>query len=121
MAQKEICIIGTPHIRLDQSNQYFLETYQRYLEDAKVILNKLQQYNPDLIAIEWDIKNKNQLDKDFNQLSRKHLPLQLNEHHFLAIPLALKLNLPTVIPIDNNQMQTRKIRAAFADEYLEKL
>ncbi|MFY2153173.1 DUF5694 domain-containing protein [Mammaliicoccus sciuri] len=119
MAQKEICIIGTPHIRLDQSNQYFLETYQRYLEDAKVILNKLQQYNPDLIAIEWDIKNKNQLDKDFNQLSRKHLPLQLNEHHFLAIPLALKLNLPTVIPIDNNQMQTRKIRAAFADEYLE--
>lgn len=119
MAQKEICIIGTPHIRLDQSNQYFLETYQRYLEDANVILNKLQQYNPDLIAIEWDIKNKNQLDKDFNQLSRKHLPLQLNEHHFLAIPLALKLNLPTVIPIDNNQMQTRKIRAAFADEYLE--
>lgn len=119
MAQKEICIIGTPHIRLDQSNQYFLETYQRYLEDATVILNKLQQYNPDLIAIEWDIKNKNQLDKDFNQLSRKHLPLQLNEHHFLAIPLALKLNLPTVIPIDNNQMQTRKIRAAFADEYLE--
>ncbi|MCJ0941155.1 DUF5694 domain-containing protein [Mammaliicoccus sciuri] len=119
MAQKEICIIGTPHIRLDQSNQYFLETYQRYLEDAKVILNKLQQYNPDLIAIEWDIKNKNQLDKDFNQLSRKHLPLQLNEHHFLAIPLALKLNLPTVIPIDNNQMQTRKIRAAFADEYIE--
>lgn len=119
MSQKEICIIGTPHIRLDQSNQYFLETYQRYLEDAKVILNKLQQYNPDLIAIEWDIKNKNQLDKDFNQLSRKHLPLQLNEHHFLAIPLALKLNLPTVIPIDNNQMQTRKIRAAFADEYLE--
>ncbi|WP_239774851.1 DUF5694 domain-containing protein [Mammaliicoccus sp. N-M50] len=119
MAQKEICIIGTPHIRLDQSNQYFLETYQRYLEDAKVILNKLQQYNPDLIAIEWDIKNKNQLDKDFNQLSRKHLPLQLNEHHFLAIPLALKLNLPTVIPIDNNQMQTRKIRASFADEYLE--
>ncbi|MCE4979388.1 DUF5694 domain-containing protein [Mammaliicoccus sciuri] len=119
MAQKEICIIGTPHIRLDQSNQYFLETYQRYLEDATVILNKLEQYNPDLIAIEWDIKNKNQLDKDFNQLSRKHLPLQLNEHHFLAIPLALKLNLPTVIPIDNNQMQTRKIRAAFADEYLE--
>lgn len=119
MTQKEICIIGTPHIRLDQSNQYFLETYQRYLEDATVILNKLQQYNPDLIAIEWDIKNKNQLDKDFNQLSRKHLPLQLNEHHFLAIPLALKLNLPTVIPIDNNQMQTRKIRAAFADEYLE--
>ena len=119
MTQKEICIIGTPHIRLDQSNQYFLETYQRYLEDATVILNKLQQYNPDLIAIEWDIKNKNQLDKDFNQLSHKHLPLQLNEHHFLAIPLALKLNLPTVIPIDNNQMQTRKIRAAFADEYLE--
>lgn len=82
MAQKEICIIGTPHIRLDQSNQYFLETYQRYLEDANVILNKLQQYNPDLIAIEWDIKNKNQLDKDFNQLSGKHLPLQLNENHF---------------------------------------
>ncbi|MCJ1778774.1 DUF5694 domain-containing protein [Mammaliicoccus sciuri] len=119
MAQKEICIIGTPHILLDQSNQYFLETYQRYLEDAHVILNKLQQYNPDLIAIEWDIKNKNQLRKDFDQLSRKHLPLQLNEHHFLAIPLALKLNLPTVIPIDNNQMQTRKIRATFADEYLE--
>ncbi|MDO0950484.1 DUF5694 domain-containing protein [Mammaliicoccus sciuri] len=119
MAQREICIIGTPHIRLDQSNQYFLESYQRYIEDANVILNKLQQYNPDLIAIEWDIKNKGQLLKDFNQLSRKHLPLQLNEHHFLAIPLALKLKLPTILPIDNNQMHTRKIRAAFADEYLE--
>lgn len=119
MAQREICIIGTPHIRLDQSNQYFLESYQRYIEDANVILNKLQQYNPDLIAIEWDIKNKGQLLKDFNLLSRKQLPLQLNEHHFLAIPLALKLKLPTVIPIDNNQMQIRKIRAAFADEYLE--
>lgn len=119
MAQREICIIGTPHIRLDQSNQYFLESYQRYIEDANVILNKLQQYNPDLIAIEWDIKNKGQLLKDFNQLSRKHLPLQLNEHHFLAIPLVLKLKLPTILPIDNNQMQTRKIRAAFADEYLE--
>ncbi|UTI85561.1 hypothetical protein NIT60_02445 [Mammaliicoccus sciuri] len=74
MAQREICIIGTPHIRLDQSNQYFLESYQRYIEDANVILNKLQQYNPDLIAIEWDIKNKGQLLKDFNLLSRKQLP-----------------------------------------------
>ena len=64
-------------------------------------------------------KLKQDLKKEFKQIIDQQLPNLLNEHHFIAMPLAHRLGLSEVLPIDFNQMQTRKIRASFADEYLE--
>lgn len=119
MTLKEICIVGTPHIRLDQDSDTFEESYEKYIEEASIIIKKIAQYSPDLITIEWDTRDSLRLKKEFNQIINQQLPYQLNEHHFIAMPLAHQLGLSEVLPIDFNQMQTRKIRASFADEYLE--
>ncbi|MBF0795461.1 DUF5694 domain-containing protein [Mammaliicoccus lentus] len=119
MTLKEICIVGTPHIRLDQGSNTFKQSYEKYIEESSIIIEKIAQFSPDLITIEWDTRESLRLKKEFKQIINQQLPHLLNEHHFIAMPLAHRLGLSEVLPIDFNQMQTRKIRASFADEYLE--